>query len=123
VSGHHLLGADRLPRCRPSGTLALAPASSPGAADWVRTPRDTKAGPQPNIAGDLLLANSGARVNARVARELAPENGVVGTGRPMLLLISYASSHCNSSAFIASAPRPSRAPRRGSLRSALSGRP
>jgi hypothetical protein len=55
VSGHHLLGADRLPRCRPSGTLAFAPASSPGAADRVRTPRDTKAGPRRNIEGDLLL--------------------------------------------------------------------
>jgi hypothetical protein len=60
VSGHHLLGADRLPRCRPSGTLALAPASSPGAADRVRTLRDTKAGPRRNIAGDLLLATTRA---------------------------------------------------------------
>lgn len=58
MSGHHLLGADRLPRCRPTGTLALAPASSPGAADRVRTPRDTKAGPRRNIADDLLLARN-----------------------------------------------------------------
>jgi hypothetical protein len=34
----------------------IAAASSPGASDRVRTPRDTKAGPRRNIAGDLLLA-------------------------------------------------------------------
>jgi hypothetical protein len=35
----------------------LAAASSPGAADRVRTPRDTNAGPRRDLPGDLLLAN------------------------------------------------------------------
>jgi hypothetical protein len=74
-----------------------------------------------------LLANSATQhsaVHARVAQVLGAREGQSRHGQRMVPPVDQvAHLAASSSAFVASAPRPSRAPLRGSLRSALSGRP